>query len=408
MTTKRAGRAGVLGALGFAAALADDALVGTVRDVHGAVAGRVHRTIDAAIGVRTPAHAAHLAIAGGVFTGIDKGLQATSRSLAAADRAGVGGRLEEGPRGRFVVSALNGIFGDRIHERHPELAITMAVRLEGRDVALDRSHLSEAFPDATPDLVVFVHGLSESEHYWDRRGDQTGGSYGDRLRREAGWTPIFLRINSGLSLSENGIAMAALMDELVAAWPTGVRRVALVGHSMGGLIARAACAVVSDADTHWNELVSDVVTLGTPHLGAPIARALTAGSKGLSLLPESAPFGRFLDHRAVSILDLRNGLPRDVQHLPRARYHLVAATLTQSHRHPVAEIAGDMLVRYPSAIGRPRRGPEMFPGADVLHVPGAGHFDLLNHDDVYAAIRAWLSAPRPDLPRPDLSREETT
>ena len=32
----------------------------------------------------------------------------------------------------------------------------------------------------------------------------------------------------------------------------------------------------------------------------------------------------------------------------------------------------------------------MFPGADVLHVPGAGHFDLLNHDDVYAAIRTWL------------------
>jgi pimeloyl-ACP methyl ester carboxylesterase len=32
----------------------------------------------------------------------------------------------------------------------------------------------------------------------------------------------------------------------------------------------------------------------------------------------------------------------------------------------------------------------MFPGADVLHVPGAGHFDLLNHPGVYAALREWF------------------
>jgi hypothetical protein len=48
-------------------------------------------------------------------------------------------------------------------------------------------------------------------------------------------------------------------------------------------------------------------------------------------------------------------------------------------------------VRYPSAIGRPRRGPEMFPGADTLHVKG-DHFDLLDHPEVYPAIRGWLTA----------------
>jgi hypothetical protein len=173
---------------------------------------------------------------------------------------------------------------------------------------------------------------------------------------------------------------------------------------MGGLVMRGACAVVPTVEdgargtgTAWNTLVTDVITLGTPHLGAPIARALTAGSSGLSLLPESAPFGRFLDNRSKSILDLRAGLPRDVRNLPHARYHLVAATVTRSPRHPVAELAGDFLVRYPSAVGKSRRGPELFPGADVLHVPGADHFDLLNHEDVYTAIRGWLSDPRPDL-----------
>ena len=313
-------------------------------------------------------------------------LGAVTTGLQRADRAGIGTRLEESPRGRFVVSALNGLFGDRIRDAHPELAITMAVRRRGRDVALDTESLRAAFPEATGDLVVFLHGLSETESYWDRRRHETGGSYGERLA-EQGWSPVYLRANSGLTLSENGVAMAALMDDLVAAWPVEVRRIALVGHSMGGLIMRSACAVVSDADPAWNLLVTDVVTLGTPHLGAPIARALTAGSSGLSLLPESAPFGRFLDHRSVGILDLRAGLPDDVRNLPHARYHLVAGTVTRSRRHPVGEVAGDLLVRYPSAVGKARRGREMFPGADVLHVPGADHFDLLNHDDVYAAIR---------------------
>jgi hypothetical protein len=107
------------------------------------------------------------------------------------------------------------------------------------------------------------------------------------------------------------------------------------------------------------------------------------------VLPESAPFGRILDYRSVGILDLRAGLAGDVRNLPQARYHLVAATLARSHRHPVSEVLGDLLVRYPSATGRPRRGPAMFPGADVLHVRG-DHFDLLNHPDVHDALKRWL------------------
>jgi pimeloyl-ACP methyl ester carboxylesterase len=383
-------RAGTLGALALGTDLAQAAILGTVRDVHGAVSRRVRGVSDLVAGHRTEEHARHGGISGAVYGGLGAALGAVTTGLQRADRAGIGARLEESPRGRFVVSVLNGLFGDRIRDAHPELAITMAVRRRGRDVALDTESLRAAFPEATGDLVVFLHGLSETESYWDRRCHETGGSYGERLAGE-GWSPVYLRANSGLTLSENGVAMAALMDDLVAAWPVEVRRIALVGHSMGGLIMRSACAVVSDADPAWNLLVTDVVTLGTPHLGAPIARALTAGSSGLSLLPESAPFGRFLDHRSVGILDLRAGLPDDVRNLPHARYHLVAGTVTRSHRHPVGEVAGDLLVRYPSAVGKARRGREMFPGADVLHVPGADHFDLLNHDDVYAAIRRWLT-----------------
>ena len=79
--------------------------------------------------------------------------------------------------------------------------------------------------------------------------------------------------------------------------------------------------------------------------------------------------------------------------LPHARYHLVSATLTRSPRHPVGRFLGDLLVRQPSAYGRSpvAQGPGLFPGADELHLPRAGHFDLLNHPGVHAALRDWLA-----------------
>ncbi len=285
-----------------------------------------------------------------------------------------------------MVSVVNGFIGDRLAEQQSGLAIRLAVRHGGRDVLLEPEALRAAFPAATGDVVVFLHGLSEAETNWDRDARETGGSYGTRLAAETSWTPVYLRANTGLPIAENGLALAALLDDLVAAWPTDVRRIALVGHSMGGLVMRAACAVTTSS---WTDLVTDVVTLGTPHLGAPLERGVALGAKALGLLPESAPFGRILEYRSVGILDLRGGLAPDVRHLPHARYHLVAATLAASHRHPVSEAFGDLLVRYPSATGRPRRGREMFPGADVLHVKG-GHFDLLNHPRVYDALRTWL------------------
>lgn len=387
----RAQALGVVGACALATDYADNVLVGTARDVHGAFAKRAFQLTNKATGgsARVP-QTVHDEISRAIYTGVGASVRAVSSGLRAADRRGVGPRLEETPRGRFVLSVMNGILGDRLHEERPEFAITMSVRMRGRDVALDPTNLAAVYPNATGDLVVFLHGLSENEEHWNRKREETGGSYSDRLEAETSWTPVMLRANTGLPVVDNGVALASLLDQLVAGWPTDVRRIALVGHSMGGLIMRSACAVVGDAEPQWNTLVTNVVTLGSPHLGAPLEKTVNVGAALLGHLPESAPFGRILEYRSVGILDLRGGLAPDVQALPHARYHLVAATLGGSHRHLLSEVFGDMFVRYPSAVGKARRGPEMFPGADVLHIPSAGHFDLLNHRDIYHAIKRWL------------------
>lgn len=389
--------AGLLGAAALAAEAVDDLVIGAVRDVHCAIAHRVHRPIDAVARHPTAAHRLHDGIAALVYGGIGGGLRQASRALRAVDRPGLGPRLEEGRTGRFALSAVNGLIGDRLREDVPEMSFGMGVRVAGRDVPPTPQDLAEAFSDRSDALAIFVHGLCETENYWHRarrprREDAPASpTYGETLAEE-GWTPVHLRLNTGLSLAENGVEMAGLLTELVAAWPGGVRRLALIGHSLGGLVVRAACAV--QVTQGWSDLVTDVVALGSPHLGAPLERVVARSTGLMMRFPEIAPYTRVLEQRSVGILNLRHGLGADVQNLPNARYHLVAASLTRSPRHPVALAIGDLMVQPRSALGQPRHGPELFPGANILHIPGADHFDLLNHDDVHAALRDWL-APAP-------------
>ena len=382
---------GVLDALSLLSEVADELVVRTVRDTHLAWADRVHgMTRRPTGGASSVPEVVHRGIATAVYGGLSVGLRAASRGLDRVAATGVGPRLEEQPQGRFVSSAVNGLIGDRLVRERPHLAIPMAVRAEGRDVPPAAGDLAAAFPDATDRVVVFLHGLCENESHWNRGRDQHGTTYGEALAAE-GWTPVFLRANTGLGLRENGAALSALMQHLVEEWPVAVDRIALVGHSMGGLVMRAAGAVASEVEQPWTVLVTDVVTLGTPHLGAPIARGIGHGSRGLARLPETSAFGRILDWRSVGVHDLVVGLAEDVPPLPHARYRLVAATLTGSPRHPVGHVVGDLLVRVPSAYGRDRWGGELFPGADVLHVGRTDHFGLLNHPEVHRALREWLA-----------------
>jgi pimeloyl-ACP methyl ester carboxylesterase len=381
---------GVLDALSLLSEVADELVVRSARDTHLAFLDRVQDVRTRVTGGTSVPARVHRGIAGAVYGGLGAGLRAASYGLDKVAATGAGPRLEATPRGRFVSSAVNGLIGDRLVAERPRLAIPMGVRLDGRDVALDRDALAAGFPEATGRVVVFLHGLCETERYWNKGRAELGTTYGEMLASH-GWTPVFLRANTGLGLRENGVALSALMQRLCEEWPTDLTRVALVGHSMGGLIMRAAGAVGTGIEKPWTELVSDVVTLGTPHLGAPIARGIGHGSRHLSVLPETAAFGRILDWRSVGVHDLVAGLAEDVPPLPHARYHLVAATLTADQRHLVGHVVGDMLVRVPSAYGRDRYGAQLFPGADVLHIGRADHFDLLNHPRIHRALQDWLA-----------------
>jgi PGAP1-like protein len=393
MTTTSPGP-GLLDTLSLAAEVVDGLGVATVRDTHLALVDRVHGLLDRPLGPSSALPGrAHRAIASGVYAGLGAGVRAAGRGLDVAAVAGLdqgrGGRLDDHHRGRVLRATVNGLIGDRLAEQRPRWAIPMAVRVDGRDVGLTADGVRAAYPGATGRVVVLLHGWCEDESSWGRGRDVVGTTYAESLA-ERGWTPVLLRANTGLGLRANGAALTALLQRLTRAWPVPVERIALVGHSMGGLVLRAAADVVDDCDDHWVDRVTDVVTLGTPHLGSPVAGGVGTGSRVLGLLPESAAFGRVLDWRSVGVHDLVHGLAQDVPPLPHARYRLVAATLSRSTRHPVGAVLGDGLVRSASAHGR-GRSFELFPGADVLHVGGAGHLELLNHPRVHDALHAWLA-----------------
>src|ERR671916_769843 len=96
------------------------------------------------------------------FGGLGRLRGATGALGRGADRAlqrldtGDGRRLSSTPIGAFGVAVLDGLIGDALEEEGSDLAEPMAVRVDGHVVPPDPDALAEAFPAATPRLVVFV------------------------------------------------------------------------------------------------------------------------------------------------------------------------------------------------------------------------------------------------------------
>jgi pimeloyl-ACP methyl ester carboxylesterase len=409
-----------LRALGdLAAEYADRALTSTIQGVHTAVSTRA---FDATGAGATVARVTHDAVSDTVYGALRLGGRGVGAAIAGASHL-VGG--EEEARtvsstrvGRATQAAINGLIGDRLENEENALRIEMALRLPNRDVRVAREDLEAAFGKPTGRLVVFVHGLCETEEAWwlGTRADPAEElpaprTYGARLRDDLGFNPLYLRYNSGLHVSENGRRLSWLLEELCREWPVEVTEVALVGHSMGGLIARSACHEAADAGRAWVDRTSHVVCLGAPNTGSWLEKFVNVGGWALRNVPESRPFADFLEMRSAGIKDLRFGYLLDenwLEHDPDERlrnraaplapvsgiaYHFVSGALTAGERHPVASAFGDLLVRRRSATGP--MTPDGEPAGDSHHIQGASHFHLLNHPRAYEHLRDWLSGAEP-------------
>lgn len=323
------------------------------------ITGFVYRSIDT--------------IGGGVRWCFDRGLRPFAGNGGAAD----------GDRTAAFVAALNGAFGDHLEATGNPLAQGMRLRFGEEDLVLGRANLTSAIAAPSERVAILVHGLCMNDRQWSRGGT----SHADALR-ERGYTVLHLVYNSGRHISINGREFATLLERLVAEWPAPLADLALVAHSMGGLVCRSACHY--GAGSEWRARLSRLVFLGSPHHGAPLERGGNRFERVAGRIPFAAALAQLGTARSAGVTDLRHGnlvdedwLGRDrfAQHEDRRRIvplpagvdcHLIAGETRQ--------FGSDGLVGIDSALGEhPDPERDLRVPSDRKHLlADTDHFDLLH------------------------------
>ena len=343
--------------------------------------------VEATKGVTDLVEAAHGAIGGAPARLLSAPVYATIRAVtslvggtldvALAQLAGILGSGAPGPEREAILGAINGVLGDYLVATKNPLAIEM--------------RLHRADGDAPkPNILFYLHGSSLSRSSW-------------QAARDLGYTPVHVDYNSGLHVSTNGRTLDALLEELVAGWPVRVEAIAIVAHSMGGLVARSACHYAEAGNHAWRRKLRAIVFLATPHHGAPLERGGNWIETLLGVTNYSAPFARLARIRSVGVTDLRFGNVIDEHWRGRDRFALgsdgrVPVPLPKGVACYAIAAERDGLVARASALGEHRdaRLALDFPATHRFVAKASGHLALLRDAEVWDRIEGWL-ADREDL-----------
>jgi hypothetical protein len=313
------------------------------------------------------------------------------------------------PEREAVLAALNGVMGDYLAAADNPFAISMGLRRDGQPLILEPQALAVT-PQLGSKLLVLVHGLCMNDLQWTRNGH----NHGKALALVLGYTPVQLHYNSGLHVSANGREFADLLEAVVRQWPVPLRELAIVAHSVGGLVSRSAYYYGKRAGHRWPRHLRKLVFLGTPHHGSWLARGVNWVNALLGLSPYSEPLARLGKIRSAGITDLRYGnvLDEDWEGIDRFEHsgdlrravplprgvqsYTIAATTGKTVGGLSGEILGDGLVPLDSALGRhidPRLNLSFAKSHQWVGY-GMNHWDLLSHPEVYEQIRNWLGSER--------------
>jgi pimeloyl-ACP methyl ester carboxylesterase len=309
-----------------------------------------------------------------------------------------------------TLAILNGAIGDYLDRTGNGLATetSLVTRIGAEPVPLEPAALAAAYPSPSRRIALFVHGLMCTETIWEM---VDGSDYGSRLATDLGYSPAYLRYNSGLAIAENGARLSATLDALCAAYPGPIDEIVPVGYSMGGLVVRSACHVARLEKREWLSRVRRAIYVGTPHRGAPLERMGRAVAKVLRAIddPYTRLIGELADLRSDGVKDLgdadlrhedrgaaaRRLRLRDPRHpvplLPEIRHFLVAGSLSEAGAPAVlAALFGDALVPVHSATdGLVDATSDVLPPSHVKILAGRSHLMLASDLEVYEVIRGW-------------------
>jgi len=312
------------------------------------------------------------------------------------------------PQREAVLAALNGVMGDRLAASNNPFATPMTLRYRGEAVNL---HTLSPMAGATGKVLLLVHGLCMNDLQWRAEHEGNVVDHGEALASALGYTPVYLRYNSGLHTSQNGRELSAELEQLITRWPTPIEELTVVAHSMGGLVTRSAFHYARQEALRWPDHLRNIVFLGTPHHGAPLEQAGNWVDAILGGTPYTAPFARLGQLRSTGITDLRYGHVLDDDWHGHDRFHrrpdnrqavplpvgvacYTAAATTAAQRNAVANrLIGDGLVPLDSALGQhdDARRNLVFAEASQRVFCRMNHTDLLSSPRVTRQIVQWLT-----------------
>jgi triacylglycerol lipase len=360
----------------------------------------------------TTVRAVNRAVELGTDVGLDAAERAYSEPSEGEPNPAVPMRSDVIKTGAWVGDAalglVNAAVGDHLSAKRNGLDLSMVFRVNDHYVDIEEDALREVAPAASPKVALFVHGLATTEWSWCLEAEAYHGdpgiSFGSLLERDLGFTPVYLRYNSGRHVSENGRLLADELERFVDAYPVPIEDLTLVGHSMGGLVVRSACHYAAEAGHGWTSHVRRVFYLGSPHRGAPAAKLghLLSGVLDAIDLPGTKITARILAGRSAGIKDLRNGAVldedwlqpdpdavSDAQLLTHARHYFMSATITDDPDHAIGRLVGDLMVRVPSSSG-PALTESHF-AIETSRYGGMLHHQLQNHPALYEQLRRACS-----------------
>ena len=321
---------------------------------------------------------------------------------------------ESAPR-EAVLAALNGVMGDRLAESDNPLATPMTLRFQNQALTW------QVMPDKKllrGKVLIVVHGLCMNDLQWTAHHGDESVNHAETLAEKLGYTPVYVRYNTGLHTSQNGQTLSNQLELLSALWPVPLIEISVLVHSMGGLVTRSAVHAAQHSKRQWVNKLKNIVFLGTPHHGAPLEKAGNWVDVLLGATPFSAPFKKLAELRSAGITDLRFGyclgsdwqgesrfkptskqeqVDREYLPLPKetegVACFVVAATLAAKRSLLADRLIGDGLVPLNSALGKhddPARSL-VFAKSSQMVVYRTNHMALLGSSEVSEQLLTWLN-----------------
>ena len=162
----------------------------------------------------------------------------------------------------YLAPILHGAIGYKLAGFTEQTSIKLSFRMNRKDVGVRDLPLAGR-PGLRHTVVVFIHGMMYDEVVWISPSRGTEG-FGPLMEKEVGVTPLYIRYNSGRHISQNGRELSGLLQDVVGRYGNSIESISIIGHSMGGLIAKSACHYGGQHKHKWMKKLSHMFLIGVP------------------------------------------------------------------------------------------------------------------------------------------------